>query len=314
MTGRTIILGPQRPSPNLPEALAELGGDGHVLLVSAGWRWDEGETGAVRRAIHEDVLHVPLYTWLQVLRERHPELDRLYAARQAMLLETKARYQVRLKHAVAAWAELRERAGVTPHPALEGAMAHIRSLDHAFVQASLDIHERAEDLQAPWEHPAMAEWVEKIRSVLASSRAVLVAGGHVGVLRQRMMAFGLGHLLREAIDAGTHLICWSAGAMALSEQIVLFYDDPPEGASHPEVFDTGFGLLPGAVWLPHARRRLRLDDPARVQLMAQRFAPRACIGLENGAWMELRDGGYDVVKGADRVLRLRPEGGVETWA
>ena len=35
--------------------------------------------------------------------------------------------------------------------------------------------------------------------------------------------------------------------------------------------------------LPHARRRLDLEDPVRVSLFARRFAPDACVALDDGA-------------------------------
>jgi hypothetical protein len=79
--------------------------------------------------------------------------------------------------------------------------------------------------------------------------------------------------------------------MVLCERVVLFYDDPPEGPSEPEVLDRGLGLITSRLVFPHAKRRLRLDNPERLQLLEARFG--RCIGLDNGAWVRLYDGGFE---------------------
>jgi hypothetical protein len=78
------------------------------------------------------------------------------------------------------------------------------------------------------------------------------------------------------------VIAWSAGAMALTDRIVLFHDRSPQGSGHPEVFGQGLGVLHGVVALPHARARLLLDDTPRMAVFARRFAPARCVLLENG--------------------------------
>ncbi|MCB1055376.1 MAG: hypothetical protein KDD11_07665, partial [Acidobacteria bacterium] len=47
--------------------------------------------------------------------------------------------------------------------------------------------------------------------------------------------------------------------------------------------DLGLGLYRGVVALPHAEHRLRLDDPVRVGLFAERFAPAVCVAMDSGA-------------------------------
>ena len=73
----------------------------------------------------------------------------------------------------------------------------------------------------------------------------------------------LGHVLRLfAVGRPPAVVAWSAGAMALTERVMLFHDRAAHGPSHAEFADVGLGWVPGAVLLPHARRRLRVDDPA----------------------------------------------------
>jgi hypothetical protein len=51
------------------------------------------------------------------------------------------------------------------------------------------------------------------------------------------------------------------------------------------------GVVRGLVPLPHMRRRLRVDDPVRMTVMARRFAPARCVVLDDGVRLFLtRDG------------------------
>jgi hypothetical protein len=87
------------------------------------------------------------------------------------------------------------------------------------------------------------------------------------------------------------VVAWSAGAMALAERVVLFHDFAPQGDTPPEVHDVGLGVFTGVVPLPHARRRLRLDDEARSSVLARRLGPARCLVLDDGVRVDVgRDG------------------------
>ena len=107
------------------------------------------------------------------------------------------------------------------------------------------------------------------------------------------------------------VIAWSAGAMAVSERVVLFHDSPPQGAGNPEVLDAGLGLGRQLVALPHARRRLRLGDPLRVSLFARRFAPSTCAVLEEGARLDWDGAGWCAAPG---TVGLEKRGGLRQIA
>jgi len=101
--------------------------------------------------------------------------------------------------------------------------------------------------------------------------------------------------------------------MALTERVVLFHDSPPQGAGDAELLDFGLGIAPGVVVLPHARKRLRLDDPVRVSLLARRFRPAACVPLDGGDDIERIDGSWRLGRArtlaADGTLRSQGEVG-----
>ena len=125
----------------------------------------------------------------------------------------------------------------------------------------------------------------EIEQVLAGCAALAVAGGHVASLLNRLLLFGIGDLLD-----GHALFAWTAGAMALSERVVLFHDAPPQGPGVAEVLDRGVGLVKNVVPLPHPETRLHLGDGERVTLMAQRFAPGACLALPARSHVTLGEG------------------------
>jgi hypothetical protein len=56
------------------------------------------------------------------------------------------------------------------------------------------------------------------------------------------------------------------------------------------VMGEGIGLLPDLVPLPDARRRLRVNDPVRMAVLARRFAPARCLVLDDGVRVRLTDG------------------------
>ena len=131
----------------------------------------------------------------------------------------------------------------------------------------------------------IAQHRDEVRQVLAQAQAVVVAGGHVGELARVLHLFHVEPHLPQTV------IAWSAGAMALSERLVLFHDFVPHGVAQTEVFGEGLGVVRGLVPLPHVRRRLRVDDPVRMSVLARRFAPARCVVLDDGVRLALSPDG-----------------------
>jgi hypothetical protein len=117
--------------------------------------------------------------------------------------------------------------------------------------------------------------------MLREAELLCIAGGHVAVLLRRLRLFGVLDLL----DAQP-IIAWSAGAMVVSQRIVLFHHNPPQGLGSVEVHDLGLGVCSSVVPLPHAERRLALDDRERMALFARRFAPDLCVTMPPGSRLD----------------------------
>jgi hypothetical protein len=70
------------------------------------------------------------------------------------------------------------------------------------------------------------------------------------------------------------------------------------------VLEGGLGLCRGVVPLPHASRRLRLDDPLRVSLLSRRFSPAICVPLDAGSRID-HQGDRWIPQAGTRVLGRR---------
>jgi len=314
MSGPIILLGPQRPTPNLTEILADLPGEGPVLTITAGWRYDESDRESLDAAIGAGAEPLPLYRWFDEIVGEAPDLARAYKERQRLVRKLKSLYRLRLKHAMDTVHALMERRVEDPElvePELEAALEVVREIDESYLIRSTAIQMGSRHQLRALETPRVARRRTEAARRILEARAVLIAGGHVAVLRNRLMFFELDFALRQAVQRGTALIGWSAGAMVLTERVVLFYDDPPEGHSYPELLDRGLGLVSGIVALPHAKRRLNLEDSDRIGALAARFESSACVCMENGAHLVGRDGFWENRGAPDTALLMSVDGSVD---
>jgi hypothetical protein len=260
-----------------------------VAVVTAGWRHDEQELDALRRDLGDRLVLLPLYRWFDSLCLADGALAQAYKARQQRIIDYKGAYRAQLTHTMAAVAAMQHRVDhdeATYAPELQFTHHALRALDARALNRLNEIRAEASATAAPWNRPEVRAHHEKAAKILSEVDAVLIAGGHVGVLRNRMFFYGLDVLLPRLLARGGAVLAWSAGAMSLCDQIFLFYDDPPEGEGNAEVLDSGIDLVQGLRIFPHARRRLRLDDSDRMKRLADRLRPATLLTLEPGAWIE----------------------------
>jgi hypothetical protein len=268
---RVILLGPQR-RPTVDALVRSLDLDGPVATITAGWREREPDDRELGTLLGGRAVNLALYRrWLDV-QDRDPEYAADDRELQRTLAEQQDVYLLRLDYALRAVYALQQRAP----GALAEAIAAVRELDAAHLRRVN--HARGEFFQRlqPHGRPVIAEHRAAVERHLAEAPALVVAGGHVGVLAEVLHLFNVAAAVRSAV------IAWSAGAMALTDRIVLFHDRSPQGPGHPEVYGSGLSLLRDVVLLPHARARLLLDDVPRMAVFARRFAPARCILLEAG--------------------------------
>lgn len=300
---RLILLGPQRLQPTLRHAVATLVDGGRIAVVTAGWEEREGEDQELVAHLATDVVNLRLHERAEDVFRRDRELSGALRNRYDRLRRLRDLYRLRLDHALEAARELLK----TEHEDEElldeerrEAIASVRQLDAHHLARTAEFQLAFDEEHSTYERSAVVAHRRELDAILSACTCLCIAGGHVGMLVNRLRMFGI-----DAWAARLPLVAWSAGAMALSERIVLFHDSPPWGRVNAEVMEGGLGVCPAVVPLPHAKRRLLLDDPARVALVALRFAPALCAALDEGSRLD-RVG--EAWQGSGGARELRADG------
>lgn len=273
-----ILLGPQSPTQNVGEAVRRLP-EGPLAVISAGWQEAEGDLDELAGKIGRPLEDLRLYGRVEEITAQDPQLADAIRARQDLLVDLQRLYRLRLKQLAFAARRVIEAEGDADLLLAEQrhAIAQLRALDRHHLHRSQSIWSRFEATYNPHTYPQLARHARELQENLRRCAGVLITGGNIAVLINRMRLIGVGGMLGDS-----HIVAWSAGAMALTERVVLFHDRSPEGRRDAEVLGAGCGIVPGYVVLPDANRRLRTRDRLRIGLMSRRFAPDVCLVLDSG--------------------------------
>jgi hypothetical protein len=277
-----ILLGPQR-RPDLDKVVRSLHLEGPIATITAGWGDREADDGELNDLLGRRGANLLLYRRWRDVQERDPEFAAADQRRRDVLDELHEIYLVRLDHALRAVGDLQRRTGNERilGAALDQAIEAVRELDARQLDDVSAVHAEFYEIWPPHERPVIAGHRHEVEAVLRDAAAVVITGGHVGVLIAAL------HLFNVAAGLRVPVIAWSAGAMALADRVVLFHDRAPQEPTHPEVYDSGLSLVRDLVPLPHARARLRLDDTQRMAVFARRFAPANSVLLEAGTRLDI---------------------------
>ncbi len=298
------LLGPQHAHPTVARVLRDLGVRGPVAVVTAGWQERESDAGVIPE-LGLPAVNLTLHARGDEVFARDPEFSAAYKARQARLKLMQDFYRVRLDHA----AQAAHAIGVRHvDPALladERAISTdlVRRLDEDHLERCRMHHEAFFLRWRTTERERVAEHRRELAALIAPTDALVIAGGHVAVLLNRLMMFDV-----PGLTGDRPIVAWSAGAMVLTERVVLFHDHPPYGPPIAEVLDAALGLARGLVALPNPRLRLDLDDAERVAMVARRFQPAVCVAMDHGARITLEDG---AVTGGANLQRLAADGTID---
>ena len=273
-----VLLGPQRLKPTLSDALKQSKVTGSIAVVTAGWEEREGEDRELAEHVGLEIRNLSIYQRVEDIFERDCELFDAMRSRHDTMRKIQTYYRLQLANALESARELLGRTDGESeflNPAREDAIRAVRQLDEAHLARISDVHAEFNSKWNPGGRELVAHHRNAIASEMAECQALCIAGGHVAILLNRMRLMDVIGLAPDV-----PIFAWSAGAMVLGERVVLFHDSPPQGAGDAEVLERGFGLCEDVVALPHASRRLRLEDKTRVELFARRFGPAACIALD----------------------------------
>lgn len=286
---RIVLLGPQRVTPTLAAATDDLveegalAADATIATITAGWQDREGSLDHLDPGAGRRLIDLSLYERANRVAAADPELVEAHDSTQRQLKELRRVYNLRLRGAMSTWASVSGMAG-DEHvlgPEREDALAAIRTLDRRHLERVAEIRGAYEEEFAPLDRDPVAKERAEIDRLLADVGAVVIAGGHVATLLNRLRMFGV-----ESALGDLPLIAWSAGAMAIGSRVILFHDRPPWGPGNAEAFENGLGLFDDLIPFPHASGRLALSDVDRMGRLAQRFAPDLCVLLDDGSRLD----------------------------
>lgn len=301
-----VLLGAQRFDPTLRDAISDFGVKGKIATITAGWQERETDDADLVEHLEGRCVNLRLHARAEEVFKADPELHEAHRTRQALLRQRQDFYRIRLEHALDTELVISQRAA--PEAMLEeeerASVDAIRELDQRHLERCERDRRQFDDTIRPARRAAVVRQRAELASIVSECEGIAIAGGHVASLLNRLALFDIG-----ALAANKVVFAWCAGAMALAERVVLFHDSPPQGPGAAEVLDRGLGLVTNAVVLPQPEFRLRLDDRARVALMARRFAPAHCIALPARARVGWSRGGPSAPYG---VLELRDDGTYQT--
>jgi hypothetical protein len=271
-----VLLGAQRFDPTLRATADALGIEGRISTVTAGWQERETEDQELDEHLGRRTVNLRVWERVEQVFREDPELHAAHRRRQEMLRLLQDFYRVRLEHAIAAAHVIQNRRA--PPEALaearEDSLQAVRDLDARHLAGCARVRDEFERRFRPATRDAVLRQRAEIARLLADTSALAIAGGHVAALLNRLDLFDVAGMLD-----GHVVLAWSAGAMVLSDRVVVFHDSPPQGPGVAEVLDRGLGLFGDVIPFPQPETRLRLDDAERVSVLARRFAPARCLAL-----------------------------------
>jgi hypothetical protein len=282
-----VLLGPQQPVPDVGAALAIAGVRGPVALVTAGWQEREADDQALIESMAVEARNLTLHARSEQVFAADPEFSAAHKSKQARLRLVNDFYRIRLEHEFEAAHAISVRhvdedlLAEERHESVEA----LKQLDGDHLERCQTAHERFEEQWRLAERPAVAQHRAEIADILRGVEAIVVMGGHVVSLLNRMKLFDLVGLAKDK-----RWFAAAAGAMVLTERIYLFHDFPPHGTGIAEILDRGLGLVNDLVVLPDPRRRIRTDDAAGIARFVKRIAPATCVAMDTGARVHVAEG------------------------
>ncbi|GAA3702889.1 hypothetical protein GCM10022204_20060 [Microlunatus aurantiacus] len=277
------VLGPQRRTTATRTAVAELIPTGSVATVNAGWRERESADTELGEVLGGRMVNLRLYQRWQELVNEDPDYAAAERGLTELLEEQQTVYAQRLFHAVAAIEEVnrRDKMSTVRAAAVADGIRALRALDTWHLAEVASSRHRFYAETSIGDRESVRRHRLELAELVHDSAGLVIAGGHVGVLLHLLHVFGLVTMIKEPV------ITWSAGAMALSDRVVLFGTHRPAGRRLPEVWAEGLGVFPGALVFPHPRHRLPMHDPYQLALLARRFKSWSCLLFDDGARVDL---------------------------
>jgi hypothetical protein len=283
----TVLLGPQRFRTTVGGVIRTVAPEGPVATVTAGWRDRESDTNELDATLEGRGRHLRLYGRLTDVLDSDPWFAEAALAHRDAVDELAGIYSLRLQRALdSVYAVHRRpvRTDVATSAESDGVRV-VQSIDQWYIDAVDQLHGELQAAAPPEESEPIQRHRAEVAQAVGEASAIAIAGGHVGQLLRCLKLFQVN------LPPQLPVVAWSAGAMSLTERVVLYHDRGPRGVVGSEIWDRGLGRAPRIVAMPHARRRLNLDDPMVLRVLARRFGDARCLLLDDGARVMLGPNG-----------------------
>ncbi len=225
----TILLGPQRFVTTVGPAVRALGVDGPIAVINAGWEERESDDGELNDLLDGRAVNLRLHHRMFDVVDTDERFRAAALAFRDRHDELRAFYGLRIQAAMDAVEAVMHRTSTQGlrDSALVAAIESVRDVDRWYAAVLKDLY-RELDTAAPPDESAQIGWHRgEIEAILRDCAAVVLPGGHVGTLLRALRLF------RVALPADRPVVAWSAGAMALTDKVVLFHDFAPQGVARP---------------------------------------------------------------------------------
>lgn len=297
-----VLLGAQRFDPTLGSTVSMHGIKGRFAMITAGWQEREPEDDELAAHLGGNAVNLRLHARGNDLFAKDPELHKAHRERQVLLRHLQEVYRIRLDHASEAEHEVAhyDMPERMRDEVIGTSIEAIKALDTWHLEKCASVRQEFDERMKLDSREELQRHREDIARDLEGCAAVAIAGGHVALLVNRLFLFGLDKLIGDRA-----VFAWSAGAMAVTERIVLFHDDPPQGHIARQVLDVGLGIVPKTVVFPNPERRLDLKATERIAVLARRFAPATCLVLPDRSYVTWTGSSYGKAHG---VVRLTDDG------
>lgn len=277
-----LLLGEQLEQPSLASALERWGIDGPVALVSAGWEEDETDDQWVGKATGRTVVNALLYGLADRLFAADPEVLQLLRTRQDEMRRLREVNKIQLDHLLAIARELlkREFAGEAVGGPANLTLEQVRAVDREYLVLVDEVITRYDRMIDPKARPSVCHYRDEVLQRVHQCQALLIAGGHAGVLLNRL---SLSRLLKHL---AVPVIAWSGGAMAMGDRLVFYHQFIPHATGDAELSRHGMKWFHSLLPFPRADERIKLDSQVEVALLARRFQPDVCLALDHDSSLE----------------------------
>ena len=276
---KTVLLGPQRFRTTVGAVIRTVAPEGTVATVTAGWQDRESDTRELDATLEGRGRHLNLYGRLGDVLDSDQRFAGAALAYRDAVDDLAGIYSFRLQRALDSVYTVQRR---TVRPdlaalALADGVRVVQSIDQWYLDAVDQLHGELQTAAPAQDSEPIQRHRAEVAEAVAEASVIAIAGGHVGQLLRCLKLFQVNLTPQQPV------VAWSAGAMSLTERVVLYHDRGPSGVVGSEIWDRGLGRAPRIVAMPHARRRLQMDDPMRLRVLARRFDDARCLLLDDGA-------------------------------